>query len=73
MSYSEKERVQDVRRVIGSLESSGRSFDEDVEQAARRLDRLSSLTVLELVVRLQRSGIALGLHPDPPAVEVHFE
>jgi len=71
--YTDKERVQDLRRVAGALESGRRNFDEDIEQAARRLDRLSSLTLLELVIRVQRSGVTLALRPEPPPRIVHFE
>jgi len=70
MSYTERERMHDLRRVVGALERGGRDFvDDETEQAARRLERLSSLSVLELVVRVQRTDINLGLRPEP-AVEV---
>lgn len=73
MTYTDKEGMRDLRRVIGAIESAGRNIDEDVAQAARRLERLSALSLIELVVRVQRSGLPLGLRPERPANVVHFE
>ena len=72
MSYTDRERVSDLRRVVGALESGGRNFDEDTAEAARRLERLSSVTVLELVLRVRDAGVALGLRAAPAPREVNW-
>lgn len=68
--YPEKQRLHDVRDVSTAIENGTLGRDPDAQEAARRLGRLSAISILEIVLRVQRCGITLVRKPERESAQV---